>query len=202
MNNSEDFYDDPESLSNATERENMPQRFLDVRDDFVRELEKGNRVLSAGFGAGHDMEFLGQKGLEVVGIDLSDQNVEYARSRGLDARKMDMTDTDLPENHFDGIWCNAAIHFNDHEGMEEATEELYRVTSGGGIAQIAFKLGEEDFYVEEDGNTRIRHYLTSEDYAREIVSDAGYEIDEDLTRVLESGREEFDYFMNVFAEKP
>jgi hypothetical protein len=85
--------------------------------------------------------------------------------------------------------------------MRDAAEELYRATDKGGLAQIAFKLGERDFYVNETEDGSIRHYLVSEDRAYEIVESAGYEIDEELS-AKNPGREEFDYFLNVFAEKP
>ena len=193
-------YDDFDVLRDRTDRDKMPKDFLDIRDRFVDMLEPDDKVLSAGFGGAHGLKYFQQNGLEVYGVDLSKSNVEGARDLGFDVRKEDMKDMSFPDNYFDGIWCCTSIHFNDHERMVEAAEELYRVTDEGGMVHITFKIGEDEFYVEERADVDLKHYLVSEDYAKEIVSAAGYKSTE--TEVNASHREEFDYFMNIFAEKP
>jgi len=200
--NPEDFYTDPEGLAEATERSNFPQEFLNIRDRFIEQFEPGDRILDSGCGPGHDVAYFEQNGLEAVGVDVSSEMVEYVEQRELEAVESDMKHLDFDDNSFDGVWCCASIHFNNPDGMRDAAEELYRVTEKGGLAQITFKLGEKEFYVNETGESSIRHYLVSENKAYEIVESAGYEINEELSGKNNPDREEFDYFLNVFAEKP
>lgn len=50
----------------------------------------GDRVLDLGCGTGDDAVHLMARGVEVVGIDASAPMVEIARSRGVDARVLDV----------------------------------------------------------------------------------------------------------------
>lgn len=199
--NPEDFYTDPEGLAESTDRSKMPREFLEIRDTFVNLFEPRDRILDVGCGPGHDIRYFEQNNLDAIGIDISPDMVAYVNSRGFDAVKADMKDMEFADNSFDGIWCCASIHFHPPEKMKDAVKELYRVASKGGIAQITFKLGEGS-YVQETSDGSIEHYLVLEDEALEIVDNAGFEIDRELTVKNDPGREEFDYFLNVFAKKP
>lgn len=199
--NPREFYDDPEQLADATERSKMPQDFLDVRDGFVNQLSPGDRVLDVGCGPGHDIEYFEENGLDATGIDASSDVVQYVNDRGLDAEVSDMRDLDFDDSTFDGLWCNASIHFFPEDEMQKAIEEFYRVLSEEGVMHVSYKLGAES-YTQELENKRIEHYLVTEDQAIEMVESAGFEVDYELTEKNDPGREEFDYFLNLFAQKP
>lgn len=70
----------------------------------------GERVLDLGCGDGALTEALVEAGCEVVAVDHSEAMVAAARSRGLDARRVDARE--LPfEREFDAVFTNAALHW-------------------------------------------------------------------------------------------
>lgn len=92
----------------------------DEKAGFVAELgapvvallgpEAGERVLDLGCGGGTLTEALVAQGCQVVGVDGSEEQVEAARARGLDARVMDAHA--LPfDGEFDAVFSNAALHW-------------------------------------------------------------------------------------------
>ena len=70
----------------------------------------GERILDLGCGDGVLTAELRQLGAEVIGVDSSDEFVDAARARGLDARLMDGEALTFgPE--FDAVFSNAALHW-------------------------------------------------------------------------------------------
>ena len=70
----------------------------------------GERILDVGCGDGVLTAELRDRGVEVVGVDSSDDFVEAARARGLDARLMDGEELSFA-SEFDAVFSNAALHW-------------------------------------------------------------------------------------------
>ncbi len=70
----------------------------------------GERILDLGCGDGVLTRKLVELGCEVVGVDASPQQVDAARSRGLDARVMS-GDVLTFDGEFDAVFSNAALHW-------------------------------------------------------------------------------------------
>ena len=94
-------------------------------------LEARGRVLDVGLGAGRHSLWLQEKGHEVVGIDVSPLAVEVSKLRGVrDARVMDATDMDFPDDHFDTallMGANLGI-VGDVPVIQKVLSSLDRVT--------------------------------------------------------------------------
>ncbi|MFO1130768.1 MAG: class I SAM-dependent methyltransferase [Hyphomicrobiales bacterium] len=70
----------------------------------------GERILDVGCGDGVLTAELRDRGVDVVGVDSSEDFVNAAKARGLDARLMDGEALDFgPE--FDAVFSNAALHW-------------------------------------------------------------------------------------------
>ncbi len=67
------------------------------------------RALDVGCGNGDLMDRLEQRGWEVVGIDLDENAVAAAKSRGLDARTGDLASQQFPDASFDAITLSHVI---------------------------------------------------------------------------------------------
>ena len=72
--------------------------------------KEGERILDLGCGDGVLSGEIAGFGAEVVGVDGSENFVETARSRGIDARKIDGQKLDF-EREFDAVFSNAALHW-------------------------------------------------------------------------------------------
>lgn len=136
-------------------------------DRFISEL-KGDRVLDIGCGPGNHSEYFASKGLRVVCGDLSQTMVERARSKGLEARVMDIEDLDY-ENEFDGVWAYAVLLHLKKEKVRGAFEKLVKAVKPGGIIGIAVKEGEGEGYEEHHsypGTKRWFSYHTDEEFRK------------------------------------
>ena len=70
----------------------------------------GERILDLGCGDGALTEKIAERGIDVVGVDASPDQVEAARRRGLDAKVMDVRALTF-QNEFDAVFSNAALHW-------------------------------------------------------------------------------------------
>ncbi len=88
-------------------------RFVsDLGGEILRWLapQPGERILDLGCGDGALTAKLIEAGADVVGVDASEQLLEAARQRGLDARLMDGEALTF-DSEFDAVFSNAALHW-------------------------------------------------------------------------------------------
>lgn len=70
----------------------------------------GERILDVGCGDGVLTAELRERGVDVVGVDSSEDFIAACRARGLDARLMDGEALDF-DAEFDAVFSNAALHW-------------------------------------------------------------------------------------------
>src|SRR4030042_6545403 len=105
------------------------------RERFSGMIPKGGWILDAGCGSGRDCAYFETKGIEVVGIDLSDSLLSIARkvSFNADFINMDLRNMDFPDNRFDGIWsCASILHLKRAE-IPPVMAKFYRILKSGGV---------------------------------------------------------------------
>ncbi|HVF31589.1 MAG TPA: class I SAM-dependent methyltransferase [Acidimicrobiales bacterium] len=113
--------------------------YVGIQERMCRQVEEGARVLDAGCGEGSLAFRLEGRAGSVVGVDLSQPNVEAAARRGGERRSTaafavsDLSRLPFPDGAFDVVTCSHVIeHVPDPDA---ALRELRRVT--GGYAVIA-----------------------------------------------------------------
>ena len=116
--------------------------------DALVEMAPGPRGLDAGCGAGAiDVADLVDRGLDLVGFDAIEENVEAAlRLHPSLTGRVHVADLseplDFPEAGFDFVMCNAVIQHLQPEAVFRTTiPELARVLKPGGVLQLVFKCG-------------------------------------------------------------
>jgi SAM-dependent methyltransferase len=102
-------------------------------------------VADLGCGPGHVAAYLAERGVRVVGIDLSPRMIAVASGRwpALDFRTGDMRRLDLADGSLAGaIAFYAIVHFEPGE-LEPVFREMRRVLARGGLALVAFHVSNE-----------------------------------------------------------
>ncbi len=116
------------------------QQFLEAEIDFVlSEINNNDTVLDLGCGYGRVAIRLVEKAHKVIGIDISEKNIELAKkimpkNENCDFFIMDAINLKFPNDHFDKVFClqNGISAFK--VSPEELIKESIRVTKRGGSA--------------------------------------------------------------------
>jgi len=151
-------------------------------DRFVALLPpQRRRVLDLGCGFGHDLGRFLERGLDTIGVDLSQGMLALARRRLPEAelRHMDMRYLDLEPGSFGGVWAAHCLYHIPRGDIDKVIEGVKRVLVPGGAFLCSLKLGEGegiDTQVQAASYPgRPRFYaLYTEAEARELLE--GFEI--------------------------
>jgi ubiquinone/menaquinone biosynthesis C-methylase UbiE len=112
--------------------------------DLFAKLASGP-VLDVGCGPGRLAGLLQERGLQVIGIDLSPGMIEIARRDhpDLDFRVGSMTDLELPDRELGGVISWWSIIHLPRDVVPQAFDEFYRVLAPGSVLLLGFHVGEE-----------------------------------------------------------
>jgi SAM-dependent methyltransferase len=94
---------------------------------------KGKLVIEAMCGSGQTTEYLLAKGARVVGVDISEREIEHFRRRwpACHAHCASILDTGLPSAEFDAIFVVGGLH-HVHPSVPRAVDEICRLLKPGG----------------------------------------------------------------------
>jgi ubiquinone/menaquinone biosynthesis C-methylase UbiE len=153
----------------------------DVAFDLVASLTDGP-VLDVGCGPGRTTGLLAERGLDVIGMDLSPGMISVARRDhpGLDFRVGSMTALDLPDASVGGIVSWWSIIHLPRDVVPTAFAEFYRVLSPGGFVLLGFHAGSQSTHKKSGYGGRPMnihvHRWTAEDLS-EIAAGAGFTLE-------------------------
>lgn len=122
------------AISNRLERE----MFLSLFD----EAGCGGPVLDVGCGTGGNTLLLAKRGLDVTGIDISEEMLRVARAKTVrEGLKVNFLQTDasslpFPDKSFGTVTCLLALEFTGRP--EKVIREIYRVLRPSGCLILAF----------------------------------------------------------------
>jgi len=121
-------------------------------------------VADLGCGPGHVSKYLHERGVTMVGIDLSPAMVECAKRLcpGIEFRAGDMRGLDLPDGSLAGIVAFYAIVHLTESALPAVFREWRRLLAPGGLLLLAFHVGDETVHVEDLWGVRVSldfHFL-------------------------------------------
>lgn len=148
-------------------------------DSFAARLPREGLVCDAGCGpSGHIGRYLADKGLTVIGIDISDRCVEMARAvnPGLRFVRQDIANLGFEDGAFDGVVAYYSIIHTPKAAVGRFFREFHRVLKPDGSLLVAVKAGSSEGYVREIIGVRTEIYfsLFDEDEIRGYFGEAGF----------------------------
>lgn len=128
-------------------------KHLDVKlfDLFVERVNPNMPVCEIGCGPGEISTYLKYKGLNMVGIDISEEMIRVAKQLNphIDFRVGDVFSLDLPDNYFSGVLAPFLFVNYEPEDIRKAFLEIKRVLIPDGIFYLSFHAGDERIKVDD-----------------------------------------------------
>src|SRR6267143_5535040 len=120
----------------------------ELLDGFARSLRGEGEVCEIGCGPGQIARYLKDRGVNMLGLDLSAEMVKCARRLNSDIPFVhgDMLTLDLPEDSLSGIVSFYAIIHLKREQMTPALKGMHRALQPGGRLLVSFHGGEGELH--------------------------------------------------------
>ncbi len=145
---------------------------------------KGEAILDLGCGDGELAKVMADLGCQVVGVDASQNLIDVALSRGIDARVMDAQEIDF-DSDFDAAFSNAALHWMPRQ--EELVHRVYKALKPGGrfvaemggqgnIAKVCGALSTALSEIGEDFASRNPWVFPSDQEYQALLQEAGFTV--------------------------
>lgn len=120
-------------------------------DKFISYFEKGDSILDVGCGCGTKSKYLIDKGLNVTGIDFSENFIDIAKKEviGGEFLVMDINDINKLDKTFDGIFIQAVLLHIPKKEVENLLNEIIKKLKVDGYLYVAVKEKREGGVDEE-----------------------------------------------------
>ncbi|WP_101948693.1 class I SAM-dependent methyltransferase [Mycobacterium sp. 3519A] len=144
---------------------------------FAGMVKSNGLIADVGCGTGATSRLFADLGLDVVGIDLSPRMIAQARrlNPGLRFQAGSMTKLDFDDGQFDGLcaWYSV-IHIPD-ESLPAVFAEFCRVLRPGGVALVAFQVGDQPRTFKEmfGAQVSLTFYRRQPDTVAVLLDEAG-----------------------------
>lgn len=151
-------------------------------DDFASRFNRDSLVCDAGCGpSAHIGRYLFDKGIKVIGVDISEKCVELARIYNPEMKFecADIGSMPFAENTFDGLISYYSIINTPKIYIGKLFSEFNRVLKPNGCLLVAAKAGTSEGYIDELLGIKTKNYF-SHFTKEEIVSyfkDTGFSLE-------------------------
>ena len=108
--------------------------------DFVALISQGGKILDAGCGGGYPFTELLSEHFDVLGVDISEKQIELAKKNAPKAnfQCIDMTKLSFPDEYFNGIFSYYAIIHIPRDEHFDLLVNFYRMLKPNGVALLTF----------------------------------------------------------------
>lgn len=173
---------------------------------FVQEIGDRRPVWDFGCGPGHTAQYVKDIGVEISGLDISDNILEQARAFHPDIhfRKGNILALNFESGSIAGIISfYAIVHFTEKQA-KTACREVFRVLQPGGLLLLTFHIGENTIHLNEflDRKIDIDFMFFTIDFISGGLRECGFEQIEVIEREPYAGVEYQSRRAYVFARKP
>jgi SAM-dependent methyltransferase len=165
----------------------------ELLDQFAETVRGQGEVCEIGCGPGQIARYLKDQGVNMCGIDLSREMVEFAKRLNPDIpfQRGDMRSLEIPDASLDGIVCFYTIIHLKREDVTGALREMHRVLKPGGRLLVSFHGGEGELHRDEwyDFPVSIDISLFEREEMAVYLEAAGFEVE----RIVDREPYEFEY---------
>lgn len=151
-------------------------------DQFAARMRGRGIVCDMGCGPGHVGRYLADRGVDMIGVDLSPGMLAQAAvlNPGIPFYQGNMLVLDWPDGAWAGIAAFYSIIHIPREAVAPALREMRRVLQAGGRLFLAFHLGDEDLHETEAWGVPVDLEYTmygAAEMAR-YLREAGFDVEE------------------------
>ena len=170
-------------------------------NEFNSIIPKDAKILDIGCGSGRDVQYFLDYNLNPIGIDISHEMINEAKTRvpNGDFKKMDMRNLKFKENTFDALWaCASLLHISRKE-LPKVLQNLNKIIKPNGILFIALKEGEGSKIIREQKYNdlpRLFVYYNKPEIEK-LINENGFSI---IKSEIEKGTEKTNW-INILCKK-
>ena len=173
---------------------------------FSKVIGSRKPVWDFGCGPGQTTKYLRDLGVDISGLDLSEEMIEQARIKHpeINFQQGNILDLEFSDHSIAGVVAfYAIVHFSE-EQVGTAFREVLRVLQSGGIFLLTFHIGEEIIHVEEflGKKVDIDFMFFTTDFIADCLKEWGFEGIEMIERGPYPEVEYQSRRAYVFARKP
>lgn len=99
-------------------------------------FKTNSKILDLGCGTGFSTKILVDKGLKVIGVDISKNMLSFAKKKNLNVIKSNMTSLPFKDKSFDGLISISAIQWLKSSEYNQVLKEINRVIKDKAIIQF------------------------------------------------------------------
>lgn len=168
-----------ELFSNETNEKVYDRNLLDL---FANKFVRGSLICDAGCGpSAHIGKYLFDKGMKVIGVDISDRCIEMAKEINPDMqfKREDIANLSFDGDFFDGVISYYSIIHTLKKSIGKIFDEFHRVLKPDGYLLVAVKAGSDEGFLNEllGIKTEIYFSLFSEQEIESYFKKAGFVVD-------------------------
>ncbi|WP_426989995.1 class I SAM-dependent methyltransferase [Pseudarthrobacter sp. Y6] len=137
-------------------------RRVEQRARFIALLKAESRhnILEIGSGMGLDgLQFV-RAGIHYTGVDLSEEHVRHARSKGLDVSVASARQLPFADGTFPAVWTMSTLLHIPATDIDSVLRELVRVTAPGGPIAVGLWSGEDDEVLNPEDDVEPRRFFS------------------------------------------
>jgi len=155
-------------------------------------LKTNDKILDIGIGTGLSATAFHKAGLEIYGLDYSEEMLEACKQKNIaaDLRQFDLNNTPLPyqTNYFDHVIANAVLYFIPK--LDALFSETSRILKKAGIWAFIIEENtnqqESKFIKKPRGKNGLVNYQHSSKYLFDLMKDNGFSLLKKIEFVAEN----------------
>ena len=175
-------------------------------DRFAADVQEKGMVCDVGCGPGQVAKYLAERGVQVIGIDLSAKMIEQARRLNptIEFRQNSMLALAAEDEAWAGITAFYSIIHIPRDEVVSALVEFKRVLRPAGLLLLAFHIGKEIVHLEEwwERPVSVDFVFFQPDEMTGYLQTAGFEVEEVIERPPYENIEHPTRRAYIFARKP